>query len=810
MNALLQDLRYALRMLAKSPGFTAIAVLSLALGIGVTTAVFSVLDVLLLRPLPVPEPDRLISLYHQNVKNDGLSSTSYPNYEYYRDHNPVFNGLAAFLRVPTSMHSGDSLERVPVALVSPNYFEVLGIRPIIGRPFTESDTAPVVVLSHDLWQQRFGGAQDIVGRVVTLHSTPFAVIGVAPKGFRGVVHDWGGPPAMWIPFSQRRAAVPALTTRKDYLAFRGADNFLVTGRLKNGVGIEQAQASMASLRASLVAEHASVDRSYEITLLPTAQARMWPGRRASVKTFLGLLAGIVSVVLLIACANVANLLLTRAARRQSEVAVRLALGASRLRLGRQLLTESVLLAALGGAAGLIVARWTMALLESFQQPFRMPLSFEIGLDGRVLAFALGVSILTGLLFGLAPLRQAGGLDLVTALKIPGGGARRRGLRLDNALIVAQVALSLVLLTGAGLFLRTLANARAVDITQDPESVLMANLALATHGYDDSESRRFYPRLLDRVRSVPGVVSAGMVMIVPLGGRRGGTNISVDDPNEQIQVHWNVVSPDYFRTIGIPLLRGRDFTSSDNENAPRVVVVNQRMAERFWPGENPVGRQIRLTRPPELAQVVGVVSDGPTRGVREDVRAGFYQSLYQAMPHSMTLQVRVLGNAAQTLAAIRREVSTIDRNLPLADVRTMRAHQDVAVSGERLLSTLLAIFGTLAVTLAAIGIYGVTSFAVARRTREIGIRMALGARTGSVVRMVLRRGLVLTLVGSALGIALAIAGSRLVESFLFGVSPTDPVTLVVVPLVLIAVALAAALIPARRASRVDPVSALRYE
>ena len=808
-------------MLLKSPGFTVVAVLSLALGIGVNTSIFSLINAVMLRPLPVDDPSRLVSIYHRSAQGAGsFSSTAYPVYEYYRDHNEVFSGLMAFCRVPINLRIGEETERIPAEIVTGNYFSVLGVKPILGRAFLPDEDRtlgahPVVVLSYGLWQRRFGGDPGLVGRTITLNGYSFTVIGIVPRNFRGTVLDWSIPPEIWAPMMMYREAVPAFVGI-DPLHRWGMDWLLVTGRLKPGVALAQARAAMTTLATQLAQAHPErsqgrdKDRGWTAVLLPAHQARFWPAYRDSIVNYLGVLMGVVGLVLLIACFNVANLMLARASKRQREIAVRLALGAGRGRLVRQLLTESMLVSLLGGAASLLVAAWTSEFLSSFYRPFKIQMALDTSLDARVLGFAFLISLLTGILFGLAPVRQASRLDLVPALKsetsalLP--GLRRFSLR--SGLVVAQVALCLVLLIGAGLFLRTLRNAQAEDVTFAAGNVLLFNVDPATRGYTESRGQQFYQQLLERVRALPGVRSAGLASIIPLGGLRGGTDVTIDKQTLQVNLNW--VSPGYFQTIGIPLLRGRDFTERDNPSAPRVAVVNEQMARRFWPGQDAIGKQFQLTRPPVSVEIAGVVKDGKMRSFRDELRPGFYLPLDQHYCPQMTLEVRTAGDPAGMLGAVRREVQALDKDLPLGEFQTLKTHLSSALSQERMTAALLSALGLLALVLAAIGLYGVMAFSVAQRTREIGIRVALGAQSSQVLRVVLRQGMFLTLIGLGIGLAAAAVLTRFAASLLYGVSPTDPLTFAGISLLLLVVALAASYIPARRAARVDPMVALRYE
>jgi len=827
MDTLLQDLRYGIRTLAKSPGFTAVAVLSLALGIGVNTSIFSFVDFLLLRPLPLPQSNRLVSVfYHDQRTSQIYSAMSYPDYEYYRDHNEVLSGLAAYDDVEVSLQTGDGAEKLPGEIVSGNYFSVLDVRPLLGRSFLPEEDRmpganPVVMLSYGLWQRRFGSDPGIVGQRITLNGNSFAVVGIAPPAFRGLRVDRASVPEFWVPLMMYREIMP-LFAEWDLEHRWGTQWLAATGRLKPGATLAQAGAVMATLSQQL--RQAQWDREFKdmahdwtAVLLPANQSRIPPGYRSAVVTFLGMLATVVGLVLLIACFNVANLMLARASQRRKEVAVRLALGAGRGRLVRQLLTESLLISLLGGTAGLIVAFWTSEFLSSFHRPFKTQLLLETRLDTRVLGFALLISVLTGIVFGLAPALQAARLDLTFALKAEtsaaGIGFRKIGLR--NGLVITQIAFSLLLLIGAGLFVRTLRNAQAADVTLDPGNVLLLKLDLSGQKYDDARGKQFYPQLLERVQSLPGVRSAALVYVVPLVGGRGGTDIVISPPEnpsdkQTIQVDFNVVSPGYFETIGIPILRGRDFTDRDRGGAPAVAIVNEQFARRFWPGQDAIGKQFQGTNLPGVIEVVGVARDGKFRNYRASINPCFYVSLLQDYQKAMSLEVRAAADAMSIVAAVRREVRALDKNLPVSDYLTLKSHRDAGLSQEKSAAALLTALGLLALVLAAVGIYGVMSFSVAQRTREVGLRMALGARAGEVLRLMLRQGLLLILIGIGIGLAAALVLTRFVASLLYGVSATDPVTFAAFILALTAVALAACYIPARRAMKVDPMAALRHE
>ena len=811
MRVLWQDLRFAARILRRNPGFTSLAALSLALGIGVNTAIFTLVRAVLLPPLPVPEAGRLIAIYHQYTRGrQYLSSTSYPDYEYYRDHNQVLSGLMAFARIPMSVRIGEETEQISGELVTPNYFRLLRLEAVLGRTFLAEDRTAVVI-GDRLWRSRFRGDRNVIGRTIRIGRHPFTIAGVAPRGFRGVVLDWGDPPELWVPIAAFREAVPILP--EEMLQFREDDWLLVTGRLKPGVSLAQAQAAISGLARQLAQAYPKTHEYWTAAVLPLSRARFWPEYRNSIAAFLGLLSAVTGVVLLIACFNVANLLLTRGMKRQREIAVRLALGAGSGRLVRQLITESVLLSVLGGAAGIAVGAWTSALIRSYPRPFKIPLALDTRMDLPGLGFALLLALITGILFGLVPARRAARPDLVSGLKADAAGQGLRGFALRNVLVVAQVALSLVLLIGAGLFVRTLRKAQASDPAFRTGSAVLVTLDLAVAGYPDERGKEFYPQALERVRALPGVDSPVLVWMPPLGNLRGGTDVLPPGASQPVQVNWNIASPGYFRMMGLPLESGRDFDARDKENAPAVAIVNEVMARQFWPGENPVGKFLRRAdrvSPSPPLRVIGVVRDGHMQSFREDLRPCFYRPLAQSYVPEMTLIARTPGGPELAVSEIRRELRILDRELPVTDIETMHAHLDRALSQERLTASLLSGLGLLALALAVIGIYGVMSFSVAQRTREIGIRMALGAQAPAVLAMVLRQAAILLAAGLAIGWAAAAVVTRYASSLLYGISPTDPWTFVAVSFVLATAAAIASYLPARRAARVDPMVALRYE
>ena len=824
LETLVQDVRYSLRMLAKNPGFTTVAVLTLALGVGANTAIFSFVDQLLLRPLPFPEADRLVSLCYGSTQSSDLynGSVSLPDYVFYRDHSTTLAALAAYSDIDVTMRLGDRQGRIPGEIVSYNYFSVLGVSPFRGRWFLPDEDAvpgrnPVVVLGYGLWQQALGSNPAIVGRQVVINGVSLTVVGIAPRNFAGWRLDRATKPEFWVPTMMYPAALPQIG-QFDLQHVVGAEWLSAVGRLKAGVTMAEAQADfsyrLGQLKQTLWRDAwAKTDEpmQYVGVLIPANEARIDPGSRKTVRTFLSMLMAVAGLVLLIACSNVASLMLSRAVKRQSEMGVRLALGAGRGRLFQQLLTESLLITSAGGVAGLMLAVAAAKFLATVHQPFKMPLLLEPNLEFRVLAFTLIVASLIALLFGLIPLRHGARLDLVSILKGESGShSGRSRIGMQQFLITIQVALSMVLLIGAILFVRTLRNAEAADPTRDPGSVLLLKIDLTERKYDEARGKQFYSELLARVRTLPGVRSAALVYVVPLGGWRGGNDIVLHPGGKPVQVDFNDVSEEYFQTVGLPIVRGRAFNAGDRTGPPNVAIINEQMAQRFWPGEDPIGKQIGLENPTRTAEIIGIVRDGRFRNYRESIQPCFYVPFSQEYLGRMSLEVRVAGDPMRLVAPVRRQIHDLDEDVVTGDVWTLRSFRDAGLGQERVSAALLSGFGFLALALAGIGLYGVLAYAVSRRTHEIGVRMALGASRSNVLKLVTRQGMALTLTGLAIGLVAAFGLTRLIASALYGVQPTDPITFIAAAAFVAAVALVASYIPARRATKVDPMVALRYE
>jgi putative ABC transport system permease protein len=816
---MLQDIRYAIRVLVKSPAFAAVAVLSLALGIGANTAIFSLLTALLLRPIPVQDPAGLVSVFTTDQRNPGNLPLSHLNYKDLRDQNQVFSGMSAFTFAQLNWSHNNSAEQVPAQVVAGNYFSLLGVRMASGRGFAPDEdvkATPVAVVSHGFWERSLGSDPAIVGQTLTFNRQPFTVVGVAPKGFTGTL--LGGGPSVWVPMSMHALAQPGF----DWYEQRRGLFLFAFGRLKPGVAPAQASASMRGIFAQLEQAFPTDNKGRSAGSVPLLDARLNPNGQggAPVVQLSLILMTVVGLVLLIACANIANLLLARASRRRREIAVRLALGAERIRLVRQLLTESVVLSLLGGIFGVLLSFWLLAALRAADLPLPIPVNEEITIDGRVLVFTAVLSVLTGLLFGLAPALQGSRPDVVPILKnenVP-SGAGRSGLAglfaIRQLLVVSQVALSLISLVAAGLFLRGLNDARRIDPGFETSGVLVMTFNLGRDGYTPERGQLFYDRSVERASALPGVAHASIAQNAPLA--RGllrsvfpeGQDTTTRD---RVLVQVNSIGSGYFATLGIPLERGRDFASTDGPGSPLVVIVNETMAERFWPGQDAIGKRFKFFGDPEFSTVIGIARNSKYNAVAEDPIPFIYQPLKQNYTPAATLHVRVNGDASGLTSAVRAAMQEIDPTLSVFNVRTLEEQVARSLEPQRINVIVLVAFGGLALLLASIGLYGVASYSVSQRTREIGVRMALGAQSSSVLSLVLGRALLVVGVGIAIGLVSAIALASLVPPELLPHTSTrDPMTLAGTSLVLALVALVAVYIPALRATRIDPLVALRTE
>ncbi|SPE33353.1 conserved membrane hypothetical protein [Candidatus Sulfopaludibacter sp. SbA6] len=808
---MLADLRYATRSLLKSPRFTAVAVLVMALGIGANAAMFSVVYNVLLRPLAYPRPDRIVFVQETSLRHGGMNPTAPATYTDWRDQQHVFQSIAAAEVWGASLTGAGRPEQVGGLKASASLLSVLGVPPMIGRGFLPEDEqgdGRVVLLSHGLWQRRFGGDLSIIGRSLTLNGADYRVIGVMPPEFR-FPPFWALRTELWVPL-----VFPPQRSHD-----RGGRSLRVFARLKDRVSVEQAAAEMSTIARRIEQAYPETNADSGARVMPLTEVVV-----GQVKPALLVLLGAVAFLLLIACANVGNLLLGRASRRQKEIALRLVLGAGRWRLVRQLLVESVLLSAAGGVLGLLLAYWSVhALSASIAEAsrFTLPRYQEIGIGAAVLLFTFAMSSATGILFGLVPALQCSRPDLQAALKDGGHGTSRFSRTpLGSLLVVGEVAISLTLLSGAGLMLRSFARLGAVDAGFDPRHVLTMQVVLRGSPHDVTPERRtaFYRLVLDRVAAAPGVESVSGINHLPLAGDLWTFSFLVEGrpvpaPADVPGAVFRVVFPGYFRTMRIPFVRGRDFNLHDDRSAPRVVVINEAMANRWWPRESAIGKRIRLGHEGPWYTVAGIVKNVEQRDWGASPDSEFYFSQWQDpedIQHYLTLVVRTAGNPLAMASAIERQVWSLDRDLPIGDVLSLEQVVDRAVWQPRFSTTLLGGFASLALVLAAIGIYSVMSFDVSRRTHEIGIRMALGAKPGDVMRSVLLGGAQLAAMGAAIGLMGALALTRYMKTLLYEVSATDPVALLAAATLLGFVALAAVWLPARRATRVDPMIALRCE
>jgi predicted permease len=761
------------------------------------------------------DPGSLAEVSTTDQRNPGNLPLSHLNFHDLRAQNTVFSDMAAFGFSGVNYTNGQETQPVTVQVVTANYFSVLGVPMRLGRGFVQDEedkSLPVAVVSDGFWERSLGSDPGIVGKTLTFNKTPYTVVGVAPKAFDGTL--LGGGPAAWLPMTQALAPVA------DWWKTRRGLWLFAFGRLKPGVSVEQARSNLKTISSGLASEFPADNKGRSAAVVPLLDARLNPTGQGPnlVVQISSLLMGIVGIVLLIACANIANLLLARASRRRREVAIRLALGSGRGRLVRQLLTESVLLSLLGGAAGLLLAHWTLDALIGVRLPLPLPIN-DVAIDGRVLLFTIVLSIVTGIVFGLAPAVQASRADVVPTLKneiVPSGGGRR-GLRslfsLRQGLVVVQVALSLISLVTAGLFLRSLRQQQQIDPGFQTRGVLIATLNLARAGYTPARGQVFYDQLVDRASALPGVVHAAIASGPPLAGGLArsvfpeGADTTTRD---RVLVQVNAVGAGYFDTLGIPIVRGRGFARADTTQTPRVVVINQTMAQRFWPNQDPLGKRFKFFGDNDYATVVGVAKDSKYNAVAEAPVPFIYEAFAQRYSAGATLHIRTAGDAASAAGSVRQAVQQLDPNVAIFNVRTLADQVSTSLQPLQMNVVLLGIFGALALLLASVGLYGVTNYSVAQRTREIGVRMALGADPRTVLGLVLGHGMRLVAAGLALGLAVALLGAGVLSALVTGVNPRDPATFAGTAFVLAIVALIANYIPAYRATRIDPLLALRSE
>jgi predicted permease len=823
IETLSQDIRYALRGLRRSPGFAVVCVLTLALGIGANTAMFTVINAVLLRPVSGVADPRGLVILERLQKNNPDFAFGYPDYLDYRDQNQSFAGLAARCRTALTLSHGTT-ERIVGELVSGNYFPVLGVNPALGRLIAAEDVqtddeAPVAVLSYGIWQRVFGSDPEVAGKNILLNGHRFTVIGVTARQFSGTAI--GSPADVWLPLTMQPAAIPRMS--RGVLHNRNAGWIEIFGRLKRNVGLAEARSEMQIIAGRLSATHRESNEHRSVDVIPSFG--MDPDDRVALEKFFGLLIGSVGILLLISCSNVANLLLSRADSRRREIAVRLALGAGRGRLVRQLLTEGLLLSFLAGVLGLLLAPRTGNLILAFRQPLYALHNVDTTADARVLAFTLLVALLTGVLFSLAPALQSSKPDLVVALKDNTPGAGRRS-RLRSVLVSSQVALSLVLLIVAGVTVRRMQKI----VNQNPgfttSHILMMSISPTIQGYSETQGERLYGEVLKRVERIPGIQSASFATTVPPLEWSSRVSIFYEGqvpPLDYVRSHefevgirvdMNTVAPNYFRTMGIPLLQGRDFTERDRLGAPLVAIVSQRLAQRLWPGQNAVGMRIEwpswegAPRPP--IEIIGVSSDAKYRSLVADAPPLLYVPELQNYSATQTLVIHTAADPKDMLGAVRSAVGSVDQNLPIFAVKTMSEQMEDSLWQPRMAAGILGSFSIFALVLAAVGLYAVVSQWMGQRTREIGIRMALGAKPRDVMRLTLGYGAGLALWGIVVGVLFSSALARFVSALLFGTSGTDVLTIAVIAVFLLIVTLAACYIPARRAMRVDPMVALRHE
>ena len=812
METFWRNLQYSLRTLRKRPGFTLTVVITLALGIGANATIFTWIKAVLLEPLPgIEQPERLVEVWGATRNNSALS-LSYLDYLDYRDRNVVFSGLAAHQVQPLNLGRGGKPERVWGAVVSGNYFNVLGVKGLIGRTFLPEEdrtpnSHPVAVIGYGLWQRDFGADPKVIGRTITLNEHDFTIIGVTPKEFgspfAGIALD------AWTPVMMKDyVALPHFS-----LTDRGSRWLMVIGRLKPGVTVVQAQANIAAIARQLERTYRQTNDQMGAAVYLLSQSPF--SLKRSMQSALAVLMAAVAIVLLIACANIANLLLSRAASRRKEIAVRLALGSTRWRMLGQMLTESFVLASCGAAVGLTLAFWTARSLPAFLPPYGIQVSFDTRPDVVVLAFTLGLTVITTVLFGLAPALQASKPDLVAALKDNAAalGQGQRKFPLQHALVISQMALSTVALISAGLFVRSLREAYEADPGFDPHRVLLASFDPFLSGHDDNHGREFYRRLIERVRTLPGVQLVTLARRLPLTlSGIAFANVVIDGytpaKDEDMHLNYETVGPDYFRTMRIPLVQGRDFDERDNEHARGVVIINETMARHYWTGGDALGRRIKLDK--SWLQIVGIAKDVKNRTLNEALQPFLYVPFLQDYRSNMILVARTVIEPKTMFHAVRAETAALDPKIPMFDAKTFEEHIGLSLFLQRMAATILSIFGLLALSLAAVGVYGVMAYAVSQRTRELGIRISIGASRSDVLKLILGQGLTLSVVGLIGGLVTALVVTRFSAHLLYGVSSADPVTFTVIALLLLGVAVVSGYFPARRATRIDPVVALRME
>jgi putative ABC transport system permease protein len=805
IKTLWYDIRYAIRTLLKKPGFAFTTIIVLALGIGGNTAIFSVVNAVLLRSLPYAEADRILMVWENDAQEGNPKNSVAPgNFVDFRDQNQVFEQLGFYTQpAAINLTGSDESERVQEARASASLFHVLGVQAERGRLFLPEDDKPgaptLAVITHGLWQRRFGGSPDAVNGQLLLDGNPITIVGVLPPEFE---------------LPEKAEVFTSLPLTSDHAANRKQHFMRGVGRLKPGATLEQARANLSGIAHQIEQQYPETNTKRGVTVIPIKEQFV-----GDVRLALLILFGAAGCVLLVVCTNVANLLLIRGAARHKEFAIRTALGATRWRVIRQLLVESVLLAICGGALGMLLALWATRLFIAAAPASVFPRGAEIGLSPSVLLFTAGVSVLTGIIFGLAPALQVSKPDVNIVLK-EGGRGTSSGSRLNRIgrmLVVAEVALSLLLLVFAGLMIKSFMRIQKVDPGFKAENVLTMQISLPTNQYkENNQMAAFYRQLDERIQSLPGVQQSGLISRLSLAGDRATTSINIEGrqaaPGEELEAHYRIITPNYFRLIGVPLMKGREFGEEDAEKMPTVAIINESMARAYWPGQDPVGKRIRLGPNPNepWTQVVGVVRDARNFGLDADARYEVYQSYLQAPPRRARIVVRTASDPLALIGAVKGEISALNKNLPVGEVTTMETLLADSVAQKRFSVLLLTAFAVVALLLAAVGIYGVISYGVSQRTHELGLRMALGAKPKHILNLIVGQGAKLALIGVGIGLVAALLLTRVLAGLLYGVSATDPTVFAGLAILLVGVALVACFIPARRATKIEPMIAMRYE
>jgi putative ABC transport system permease protein len=820
MENLMKDLRYALRMLVKSPGFTLIAILALALGIGANTAIFSIFNGILWRPLPVKDPQQLVAVAQKGAIGDFPVQLSYPDFLDYRELKTAFADLIAYAPTPVNIGAAGRPERAWAEMISGNYFSMLGLEAVRGRLFAADEgwvpgKDPIIVLSYKYWQKRFGGDPGAIGQTVTMNKHAYTIIGVVPQRYRGAYYFL--EPDIYLPLTAISLLDP---DQADLLKNRGAADFRVLGRLQPGVSVAQALAAAAPTDRRLAKEYPETHKGQSLVVMKELDARPEPGLGGFMKTAMAVFMLLVGLVLLIACANVANLILARANGRRKEMATRTAMGASRWRMVRQLLTESTMLGLLGGIAGLGLARWAAWGLLSIEIPGDLPLKlFDLTMDWSIFGFSCLIATLTGVIAGIIPALQASRTDIAETLKAGGrsGGASTGHHRFRNALVVGQVAVSLLLLACAGFFIRSFQNSAHEDMGFRQDHTLIMSLDLGLQGYKEPRGQQFFKQLSERVKTLPGVREVAVTSHIPMGYDNSFANvypegqINTDQVKAEIALT-DMVQPAYFQAAGVPVIEGREFTDTDTANAPKVAIVNEALAKKFWPGQDVIGKVFRTSKDGQPVQVVGLTKTGKYMFLYEPPQPFIYFPLEQRYNSVATLVVHTQDDPRGMTGAVREQIRNLDPGLPVYSVTTMEQHVKYGkpLLPARLGAMLVGAFGLLGLALASVGVYGVVSYSVSQRTQEIGIRMSMGAQTGNVLAMVLRQGMTMAGIGTVIGILLAFLLFKGMHTLLYGVKSTDLLTLGSVSALLLGVAFIASYVPALRATHVDPIVALRQE